>query len=531
MKASHYRPLEESRLNCIMWSRRAPVRSLSLRCAAGAAPLYSLSILSINQIPTIYTKNVSKHFPGFCWSVKTNCAPSLFGLLFSFLQQVVISSVTGRGESFPASIRAVLNSEALEPVGFTGRSTGGDCRVKERPTPEGAGGSRESANMCQRTEDTPSSRCLQVGERFRMPFSGGTLRRAHPGGGHLGGSDRKVAGCDKCSATLVGLKKQALSLAVHHRFSCKVADDSTLSCSNDGVLQTSSRIQNISRVVTIANTAAMSFLSRAAEKLNLTLRKKNQASDPAPSNASTCFREIIQKNPPPVPTCLLQAAARTKDSPDVGKVKVVLRVSRMLSDGQFQPPVLRIDSSKKRVIVIEPASKNLSHSTMTLGRENRNPLKTFSFDAAYSQDCSQADLCAGVLADVIRCVLSGSDGCVLGLGCADVGSWSSMVGSGENIQKLGLIPCAISWLYSAIERRREKTWTELTVSVSAIELCCGEEDTLRDLLGEVVPSSGSTQDSPKAHVRVQEDPVCGIQVQRKMGFGKNITIKFVIKNL
>uniref|UniRef100_H2MN68 Kinesin motor domain-containing protein n=1 Tax=Oryzias latipes TaxID=8090 RepID=H2MN68_ORYLA len=258
---------------------------------------------------------------------------------------------------------------------------------------------------------------------------------------------------------------------------------------------------------------ASSSSCRAAEKLNLTLRKKNQASDPAPSNASTCFREIIQKNPPPVPTCLLQAAARTKDSPDVGKVKVVLRVSRMLSDGQFQPPVLRIDSSRKRVIVIEPASKNLSHSTMTLGRENRNPLKTFSFDAAYSQDCSQADLCTGVLADVIRCVLSGSDGCVLGLGCADVGSWSSMVGSGENIQKLGLIPCAISWLYSAIERRREKTWTELTVSVSAIELCCGEEDTLRDLLGEVVPSSGSTQDSPKAHVRVQEDPVCGIQIR------------------
>lgn len=116
------------------------------------------------------------------------------------------------------------NSEAREPVGFTGRSTGGDCRVKERPTPEGAGGSRGSANMCQRTEDTPSSRCLQVGERFRMPFSGGTLRRAHPGGGQLGGSDRKVAGCDKCSATLVGLKKQALSLAVHHRFSCKVSD-------------------------------------------------------------------------------------------------------------------------------------------------------------------------------------------------------------------------------------------------------------------------------------------------------------------
>ena len=98
------------------------------------------------------------------------------------------------------------------------------------------------------------------------------------------------------------------------------------------------------------------------------------------------------------------------------------------------------------------------------------------------------------------------------------GSWSSMVGNGESIEKLGVIPCAISWLYSAIERRREKTWTDLTVSVSAIELCCGEEDTLRDLLGEVVPSQGSVHNSPKAHVKLQEDPVYGIQVEVKHVF-------------
>uniref|UniRef100_A0A671WKW5 Kinesin motor domain-containing protein n=1 Tax=Sparus aurata TaxID=8175 RepID=A0A671WKW5_SPAAU len=251
----------------------------------------------------------------------------------------------------------------------------------------------------------------------------------------------------------------------------------------------------------------------AAEKLNLMSRKKGQASDPAPAHLSTCFRELIQKNPPPVPSCLLQAATRTKDSPTVGKVKVVLRVSPSLSESQGQPPVLRIDPSKKRVTVMEPISRSVPHATMTLDRNGKHLLKTINFDAAYPQESSQAEVCAGVLADVIRCVLSGSDGCVLGLGCADVGSWSSMVGSGESLQKLGLIPCAISWLYSAIERRREKTWTDLTVSVSAIELCCGEEDTLRDLLGEVVPSAGSVQDSPKAHVRLQEDPVYGIQLR------------------
>ncbi|XP_030577425.1 kinesin-like protein KIF26A [Archocentrus centrarchus] len=583
-----------------------------------------------------------------------------------------MSSLTGRGERFPASIRGALWSPEVhhhfEPTGF---SAGKDRQPTERLSPVGAGGSRgdPNRNMCQRGDDVPSYKSLpgSVGDRIRTTMSFRTICRGsmspNPG---FGRSDWKVARCEKCSATLVALKKQALSLAVHHHFSCKdlsdlsaflhdnlrvhsrsttdfrerdqgecgacgtnliqlkqeaihvalsrgqalakpsfeaslstgsllgqsetkqgdrasreaatalhqsntpqsprsprtpqrtpqtlrrrgpklpnpdmgrwveeqqqlvasksassangvtthpyhqTTDDAYLSCREAGTVQTTSKIPHISRVVSIANTAAMSFLARAAEKLSLTLRRKGQASDPAPSQLSTCFREIIQKNPPPVPTCLLQAATRIKDSPNVGKVKVVLRVSPTLSQSQGQPPVLRIDPSKKRITIVEPVTKSQPRATMTLGRDGKSHLKTFNFDTAYPQESSQAEVCAGVLADVIRCVLSGSDACVLGLGCADVGSWSSMVGSGENIGKLGLIPYAISWLYSAIERRRERTWTDLTVSVSAVELCCGEEDTLRDLLGEVVPSLGSIQDSPKAHIRLQEDPVYGIQLR------------------
>ncbi|XP_071334715.1 kinesin-like protein KIF26B isoform X2 [Trachinotus anak] len=591
-----------------------------------------------------------------------------------------MSSLTGRGERFPATARGAHWSSEVqphcEPAGFSPSIKGRDCQAKERPTPEGAGGARGDPhrNMCQRADAVPSYRSLpgSVGDRIRSNVFGTICRgpmSANPG---FERTDRKVACCEKCSATLVALKKQALSLAVHHHFSCKdlsdlsaflkdnlrvhsrsttesrdrereqgqcaacgtnlnqlkqeaihlalsrgqslakppfepslstgsllgqsetkhgdrapreaamavhqpysrthsphspqsprtpqrtpqtlrrrgpklpnpdmdrwveeqqqlvayqsvsntdgvtiypyhkAADDATLGCGDAGTVQTTSKIPHISRVVTIANTAAMSFLARAAEKLNLTSRKKGQASDPAPAHLSTCFREIIQKNPPPVPSCLLQAATRTKDSPNVGKVKVVLRVSPMLSGGQGQPPVLQTDPSKKRVTVMEPVSKSQLPSTMTLGRDGKNLLKTFNFDAAYPQESSQAEVCAGILADVIRCVLSGSDGCVLGLGCAAVGSWSSMVGSDDSIPKLGLIPCAISWLYSAIERRREKTWTDLTVSVSAIELCCGEEDTLRDLLGEVIPSLSSIQDSPRARIKLQEDPVYGIQLR------------------
>ncbi|XP_029984908.1 kinesin-like protein KIF26B isoform X2 [Sphaeramia orbicularis] len=594
-----------------------------------------------------------------------------------------MSSLTRRGEDrFAASVRGTHRSSEVqhhsEPGGF---SSGVKGFNKERPTPEGAGGSRGDPhrNMCQRADGVPSYKSLPGygGDRISttMSYGSGTLCRGTlspiPG---FGRPDRKVACCEKCSATLVALKKQALSLAVHHHFSCKdssdlsaflqdnlrvhsrstaesrdrerdqgecgtcgsnlsqlkqeaihvalsrgqslartpfesgfssstllgqkdtkyddgrasretirsvhqlrsrthsphgtqsprtpsspktpqrtpqtlrrrgpkypnpdmdrwveeqkqlvtstadspipypcnqAADKVTLGCGDAGTVQISSKIPHISRVVNIANSAAMSFLAKAAEKLNLTLRKKGQATDPAPAHLSTCFREMIQKNPPPVPSCLLQAATKSKDSPNVGKVKVVLRVNPMLSESHGQPPVLRIDPSRKRITIIEPIYKSQPHTTMTLSRDGRNLLKTFNFDATYSQDSIQAEVCAGVLTDVIRCVLSGSDGCVLGLGCADVGSWSSMVGSDKSTQSLGLIPCAISWLYTAIERRREKTWTDLSVSVSAIELCCGEEDTLRDLLGEVVPSLGSIQDSP-THIRLQEDPVYGIQIR------------------
>ncbi|KAM9354902.1 kinesin-like protein KIF26B [Pholidichthys leucotaenia] len=360
---------------------------------------------------------------------------------------------------------------------------------------------KETATVSRQTHSCPHSpRTPQ-----RMPQ---TLRRRGP----------KLANADmdrwvEEQQQLVASKSTSSTHGVTTNTCHKAADDATLKYSDTHAVQASSKMPHIAKVVTIANTAAMSFLARAAEKLNLTLRKKGQASEPAPSQLSTCFREIIQKTPQPVPSCLLQAATRTKDSPNVGKVKVVLRVSPMLSECQSQPPVLWIDPSKKRVTVMEPGTKNQPYTTMTLNRDGRSPLKTFSFDAAYSQESSQAEVGAGVLADVICCVLNGSNACVLGLGCADVGSWSSMVGSSESMGKLGLIPCAISWLYSAIERRRERTWTELTVSVSAIELCCGDEDTLRDLLGEVVPSVANIQDSPKAHVRLQEDPVYGIQLR------------------
>ncbi|XP_072300566.1 kinesin-like protein KIF26B [Eucyclogobius newberryi] len=577
-----------------------------------------------------------------------------------------MSSLTGRGERFPGLGRGTAWGTRAQHHGDSSAL---------RPAPEGSRDDTLRTTMCQRAS-YKSLPGYGVGERVSSISHGaGTLCRSTVSAlAGLGRAERKVTCCEKCSATLLGLRKQALSLAVHHQFSCKDPSDlsaflhdnlcvhsrptdswehgecstcgtsvnqlkqeaiflalnrgqvptrppfeppfepafasapspgqldstltrhegrpsrdfartlqhfrsrthsplrnqcdpqsvtappsprtpqrtpqtlrrrgaksphrdmdrwvdeqkqlasskSTLprarhqaadkSSGDAGAVQINSKVPHITRVVTIANTAAMSFLAKAAEKFNLTLRKKGHASDSAPAQFSTCFRDVIQNDPPAAPPCLLQAATRSKDSPSVGKVRVVLRVNPVRSDCPGPPPVLQVDPSRKRVTVMEPFYKGHPYSTLTLSRD-KSLVKTFNFDATYPQHASQADLCAGVLPDVIRCVLSGSDGCVLALGCSDVGSCSSMVGSDDSPQKLGLIPCAISWLYSAIERRREKTWTDLSVSVSALELCCGEEDTLRDLLGETIPTGGGMQDSPTAHVKLQEDPVCGVQVR------------------
>lgn len=105
---------------------------------------------------------------------------------------------------------------------------------KERPAPVGAGGWRQGdpyPNLSLRAEaaglgsysSLPGS---SIGERINstMWFGAGTLcRGSRADSASLGKSERKVGCCEKCSATLVALKKQALSLAVHHQFSCKVS--------------------------------------------------------------------------------------------------------------------------------------------------------------------------------------------------------------------------------------------------------------------------------------------------------------------
>lgn len=86
-----------------------------------------------------------------------------------------------------------------------------------------------------------------------------------------------------------------------------------------------------------------------------------------------------------------------------------------------------------------------------------------------------------------------------------------MIGKDDSMQNLGIIPCAISWLFKLINERKEKTGARFSVRISAVEVW-GKEENLRDLLSEV--ATGSLQDGQSPGVYLCEDPICGMQVSQ-----------------
>jgi kinesin family protein 26 len=60
-----------------------------------------------------------------------------------------------------------------------------------------------------------------------------------------------------------------------------------------------------------------------------------------------------------------------------------------------------------------------------------------------------------------------------------------MVGSPESTNTLGVIPCAISWLFRGINEQKQKTGARFSVRVSAVEVLQqsgGTSQQLKDLL-------------------------------------------------
>ena len=59
-----------------------------------------------------------------------------------------------------------------------------------------------------------------------------------------------------------------------------------------------------------------------------------------------------------------------------------------------------------------------------------------------------------------------------------------MIGLDNNAQNLGVIPCAIAWLFKLINDQKEQTGARFSVRVSAVEVT-GKQETLKDLLADI----------------------------------------------
>ncbi|KAM9410103.1 kinesin-like protein KIF26B [Pholidichthys leucotaenia] len=272
--------------------------------------------------------------------------------------------------------------------------------------------------------------------------------------------------------------------------------------------------------------AAASFFARAAQKLSLASKKKKQKTAtvtvPVTSSSPPCdphmfptnFSSALAMAPPPAPPCLLRAANKIKDTPGLGKVKVMVRVCPVSqSDAAESSSFLKVDPRKKQITIMDP-SANQTPTTASQKRviANQIPPKMFNFDAAFPPDASQAEVCAGTVAEVIQSVVNGADGCVFCFGHSKLGKSYTMIGRDDSLQTLGIIPCAISWLFKLINERKEKTGARFSVRVSAVEVW-GREENLKDLLSEV--ATGSLQDGQSPGVYLCEDPICGMQLQNQ----------------
>lgn len=68
-------------------------------------------------------------------------------------------------------------------------------------------------------------------------------------------------------------------------------------------------------------------------------------------------------------------------------------------------------------------------------------------------------------------------------GGPSTGKTHTMVGSDDSNTTVGVLPCAISWLYSLINDCKERISARISVRVSAVEVV-GKNETLKDLLAE-----------------------------------------------
>ncbi|CDW56553.1 kinesin protein KIF26A [Trichuris trichiura] len=162
------------------------------------------------------------------------------------------------------------------------------------------------------------------------------------------------------------------------------------------------------------------------------------------------------------------------------QLKVIVRLLPIPSDNPncVDSRYIAVDSRQRQVKLAE---QYISGRRLSATGAKGSTVKTFTYDAAFGCDDSLTEICSCSLFEVTQSVLNGEDACVLSFGHTGSGAQNSFVGEDKSAQSLGVIPCAISWIYRLIGERKKRTGSRFTVRVSAMELS-GSDERLRDLL-------------------------------------------------
>ncbi|XP_076464900.1 uncharacterized protein LOC143296727 [Babylonia areolata] len=262
------------------------------------------------------------------------------------------------------------------------------------------------------------------------------------------------------------------------------------------------------------NSAAVSFFHRAAQKLSKKKRRQSEKSQEADLPVyPTCYGQVVRLTPPPAPPGLLRALGRLQN-PGVGKVKVMLRVSAVPgSQGETAGArFLSVDPHRKQITVFDPSASG--YVTSAHRRAGIAAPKMFGFDAVFSPDDSLTELCAASLSEIVQAVVNGADGCLFTYGYSKTGKTHSMLGTDQSGATLGVMPCAIAWLFKLINEQKDRTGARFSVRVSAVEVT-GKNENLRDLLADVAQGTEAAGVGTAPGVYLREDPICGTQLENQ----------------
>ncbi|XP_075264054.1 uncharacterized protein LOC142355909 isoform X3 [Convolutriloba macropyga] len=197
----------------------------------------------------------------------------------------------------------------------------------------------------------------------------------------------------------------------------------------------------------------------------------------------TNFGLSLTRNPPSAPPGLFRNVDRRTST--AGKLKVALRLSPENKEGIASPnSFVSVDDRRKQILLNDTRHLNPSSPhDVTTPPAAAAPPKMFAFDHVFAEDAAQAEICASTLPEVLQSVINGNDGCVFGFGSANLGKTFTMVGEDTSLQTIGVIPCAISWLFRLINDQKQKSGAKFSVRVSSVELY-GKDEHVKDLLAD-----------------------------------------------